>query len=328
MSSEVNMSWTKWMSGVGLLTAGLLAFLLLSHNPNGFIGSSYLSQTTSDSGLWSSVISCSAHSLHVQQAIVITESDIRHQFLSPLIYPVPKSVFMRKSRAFSEHDDTTGTLPLSSRAVLTPAEGVVHFSFHIHKGVVKGGVPSDDEWKYACQNLIFDGSVKFQDDTPSPILQRVSTVDVHVLEPNAESKLAEYWLSIERAGRGKDAVVNVFTYSHAGLLAAVATLNQLLVDHSTINNNGSVNSISLPLLVHDWSDYEWRGLMVDVARHFIPLPLLIRTVDGMAAAKLNVLHLHLTDSQVRVSPLERVHVPLLFYFLFILFHSFLLSLMF
>jgi hexosaminidase len=37
--------------------------------------------------------------------------------------------------------------------------------------------------------------------------------------------------------------------------------------------------------------------MVDLARHFIPLPLIKRTVDGMALSKLNVLHLHLTDAQ-------------------------------
>ena len=41
--------------------------------------------------------------------------------------------------------------------------------------------------------------------------------------------------------------------------------------------------------------------MVDVSRHFIPLEILRRTLDGMRAAKMNVLHLHLTDSQVRLS---------------------------
>lgn len=40
-----------------------------------------------------------------------------------------------------------------------------------------------------------------------------------------------------------------------------------------------------------------RGLLVDVARHFLPLPLLRRTVVAMSFVKLNVLHLHLTDSQ-------------------------------
>ena len=37
--------------------------------------------------------------------------------------------------------------------------------------------------------------------------------------------------------------------------------------------------------------------MVDVARHFIPLDILKRNVDAMAAAKMNVLHLHLSDDE-------------------------------
>lgn len=41
----------------------------------------------------------------------------------------------------------------------------------------------------------------------------------------------------------------------------------------------------------------WRGLMVDVARHFVGLPTLCQLLDAMAYAKLNVLHLHLTDDQ-------------------------------
>ena len=40
------------------------------------------------------------------------------------------------------------------------------------------------------------------------------------------------------------------------------------------------------------------GLMIDVARHYIPLSILKRSITGMAIAKLNVLHLHLSDSQV------------------------------
>ena len=40
------------------------------------------------------------------------------------------------------------------------------------------------------------------------------------------------------------------------------------------------------------------GLMLDVARHYIPVELILRTIETMGAAKLNVLHLHLTDSQV------------------------------
>ena len=37
--------------------------------------------------------------------------------------------------------------------------------------------------------------------------------------------------------------------------------------------------------------------MIDVSRHFIPLDVLKRNLDGMEAVKLNVLHWHLSDDQ-------------------------------
>ena len=40
--------------------------------------------------------------------------------------------------------------------------------------------------------------------------------------------------------------------------------------------------------------------MIDVARHFLPLSHIRRALDAMEAAKATTLHLHLTDSQVRV----------------------------
>lgn len=43
--------------------------------------------------------------------------------------------------------------------------------------------------------------------------------------------------------------------------------------------------------------FAWRGFMLDVARHFMPKDGVLRYVDLMAAHKLNVLHLHLTDDQ-------------------------------
>ena len=54
----------------------------------------------------------------------------------------------------------------------------------------------------------------------------------------------------------------------------------------------------LPCLrIDDQPELPWRGLLLDVARHFIEPAALIRVVDGMAHHKLNVLHLHLTDDQ-------------------------------
>jgi hexosaminidase len=50
-------------------------------------------------------------------------------------------------------------------------------------------------------------------------------------------------------------------------------------------------------VVADEPRFAWRGLMLDVARHFRPKDDVLRYVDLLAAHKLNVLHLHLTDDQ-------------------------------
>jgi len=51
------------------------------------------------------------------------------------------------------------------------------------------------------------------------------------------------------------------------------------------------------LTVKDQPRFAWRGLLIDVGRHFIPVDVLKRNLDGMEAVKMNVLHLHLSDNQ-------------------------------
>ncbi|MFG3264962.1 beta-N-acetylhexosaminidase [Streptomyces bobili] len=50
-------------------------------------------------------------------------------------------------------------------------------------------------------------------------------------------------------------------------------------------------------IIEDGPRFHWRGLLLDVARHFMPKEGVLRHLDLMAAHKLNVLHLHLTDDQ-------------------------------
>jgi hexosaminidase len=49
--------------------------------------------------------------------------------------------------------------------------------------------------------------------------------------------------------------------------------------------------------IDDRPRFAWRGLLIDVGRHYIPVDVLKRNIDGMAAVKMNVLHLHLSDDQ-------------------------------
>lgn len=71
-----------------------------------------------------------------------------------------------------------------------------------------------------------------------------------------------------------------------GILRGLETLLQLAAD-------GTVPALKLM----DKPRFSWRGLLLDPARRFLPLPTLKRQLDIMAAVKLNVLHLHLTDDQ-------------------------------
>ncbi|MFI9613744.1 beta-N-acetylhexosaminidase [Streptomyces sp. NPDC052023] len=50
-------------------------------------------------------------------------------------------------------------------------------------------------------------------------------------------------------------------------------------------------------IIEDSPRFRWRGLMLDVARHFMPKDGVLRYLDLMAAHKLNVFHFHLTDDQ-------------------------------
>ena len=49
--------------------------------------------------------------------------------------------------------------------------------------------------------------------------------------------------------------------------------------------------------IKDQPRFPWRGTLIDVSRHFIPLDVLKRNLDGLAAVKMNVLHWHLSDDQ-------------------------------
>lgn len=51
------------------------------------------------------------------------------------------------------------------------------------------------------------------------------------------------------------------------------------------------------LILRDEPRFTWRGMLLDVALHFMPIDMVKRTLDGMAAMKLNVLHLHLCNDQ-------------------------------
>jgi hexosaminidase len=75
-----------------------------------------------------------------------------------------------------------------------------------------------------------------------------------------------------------------------GIMRGLQTFLQLV---RTTSDGFAVPAVA----IQDTPRFPWRGLMIDVARHFIPLDVLKRNLDGMAAVKLNVFHWHLSENQ-------------------------------
>ena len=75
-----------------------------------------------------------------------------------------------------------------------------------------------------------------------------------------------------------------------GALRGLETFLQLL--------QGDRAGFYLPAIrIQDQPRFPWRGLLIDVGRHYEPMEVLKRNLDAMAAVKLNVLHWHLTEDQ-------------------------------
>lgn len=88
-----------------------------------------------------------------------------------------------------------------------------------------------------------------------------------------------------------------------GIVRGVETLLQLL-------SAGKHGYYFPAVTIIDKPRFVWRGLMIDSCRHFLPLDVIKRNIDGMAAVKLNVLHWHLSEDQgfrVECKALPKLH---------------------
>ncbi|ACD51848.1 beta-N-acetylhexosaminidase [Clostridium botulinum] len=92
--------------------------------------------------------------------------------------------------------------------------------------------------------------------------------------------------------------VKIVAYKAEGISRGVQTLRQLLppdIEKNTIANDVEWN---IPVsIINDEPEYNYRGLMIDVARHFFTIDEVKRQIDYAAQYKINRVHLHLSDDQ-------------------------------
>jgi hexosaminidase len=94
-----------------------------------------------------------------------------------------------------------------------------------------------------------------------------------------------------------------------GALRGLESFAQLVAWDAAGSGSPTYTLPFAPASVADAPRWPWRSLLLDTARHFLPLPYILTTLDGMAANKLNVLHWHVVDDESW--PLYSATLPLL-----------------
>ncbi len=139
------------------------------------------------------------------------------------------------------------------------------------------------------------------------ILRRIDTksgalIEQHNLGEKDQNENANLFIRVGREGElvlGEDesysleitsTSIDLKAETDIGAMRGLETLVQLLQTDQT-------GSYFPALQINDSPRFPWRGLLIDFGRHWIPLDVVKRNIDGMAMVKMNVLHLHLTEDQ-------------------------------
>ena len=199
-----------------------------------------------------------------------------------LVILIMCSVFVSSSAA---EPRPLSLMPMPAKVQLKTGQLVIDASFTVG---ISG--PSDGQLQRAVQRFL--DNLRRQTGMP-PLDMKVTDATQAKLVVHSEGvrkavqELGEdesYSLEVSPAGAKLDAATTL------GIMRGLETFLQLV---ETTSNGFAVPAIA----IQDNPRFLWRGLMIDVGRHFIPLDVLKRNLDGMAAVKLNVFHWHLSENQ-------------------------------
>lgn len=153
-------------------------------------------------------------------------------------------------------------------------------------------------WKFHPRNSNFEPAVNGSSKIyiNNVFLQQNQSDPVNVLKPLAGEIDESYTINIGSVQMPTlvDGTVIITAATSIGLLRALETFTQLFYQTTA---DGSVYTPHAPVWIHDAPKFAHRGLNMDVARSYYGYEDILRTIDGLAWNKMNVLHLHGTDAQ-------------------------------
>lgn len=146
------------------------------------------------------------------------------------------------------------------------------------------GVPAGDAGAAAAAKLL---SAHVKNGRGLSLVTGGATGAINLVRDASVTGDEAYRVRVDASG------IRILASGDRGLIYGAMTVAQLLSPDAAIGKPVTVQALS----IEDAPRFGWRGLMVDVARHFQPIEFLYGIVDQMVAVKLNTLHIHLTDDQ-------------------------------
>jgi hexosaminidase len=187
--------------------------------------------------------------------------------------------------ADSALDDTATPVPDLG---LVPVPGIVELG----KGAFVLDADSSIAWSGGGESEAELLAIALRGPTgfPLPVVEGDGDIQL-VFDPALDVPLEGYELDVDESG------VTIRAPDPVGLYWGTQTLRELLPPPTLAADETAV-AATIPFVhVEDAPRFEWRGFMIDVARHFFPVTDLERLIDLIALHKLNRLHVHLTDDQ-------------------------------
>jgi hexosaminidase len=219
--------------------------------------------------------------------------------LSPAnaLWPVPKTLSTGNSTLWIDQtvSVTYNGESLSYASSYSPPPGSDFSSIDIVQGGVSRALGAIFE--HGLTPWMLRGRDAHYEPTPGLNGTRISSLEIVQTEEDSESTFKplagevdeSYTLDVTIGGKATLEAV-----SSTGVLRGLETFAQLFYKHSDGQHYYTTRA---PVAIDDEPKYPHRGLLLDVARHWFTLDDIKRTIDGLAMNKMNVLHLHITDTQ-------------------------------
>src|SRR3984957_7097000 len=199
--------------------------------------------------------------------------------------------FFAGLHAFAQRPDQGGPLAL----IPIPVNLTVNAGYFELPGTVKIETPNNKELTQAVQYLVTHLSLPTGATVTTVNNTAASDANIRlVLNKTPETPLGSegYYLSITPQS------ILLRANQPAGLFYGIQTLLQLFPKE--IESKAQVNRSSWRVpcaTITDYPRFGWRGLMLDVARHFFTKAEVEGFIDEMVKYKFNLLHMHLTDDE-------------------------------